>query len=49
MNDWQMNLTKSLQKADPYGKVTKAEAAREEESSNHNPHGHDGGIKETDM
>jgi nitrite reductase (NO-forming) len=22
MNDWQMNLTKTLQKADPYGKVT---------------------------
>jgi len=22
MNDWQMNLTKTLQKADPYGKIT---------------------------
>ena len=22
MNDWQMNLTKSLQKADPHGKIT---------------------------
>ena len=22
MNDWQMNLTKNLQKADPHGKVT---------------------------
>ncbi|MGN6630339.1 MAG: cupredoxin domain-containing protein, partial [Candidatus Nitrosocosmicus sp.] len=22
MNDWQMNLTRSLQKADPYGKIT---------------------------
>ena len=49
MNDWQMNLTKSLQKADPYGNVTKTEAAEEEEPSNHKPHGHDGGIKETDM
>jgi nitrite reductase (NO-forming) len=46
MNDWQMNLTKSLQKADPYGKVTKTET-EEEESSNRNPHGHDGGLKET--
>src|SRR5215203_2998986 len=34
MNDWQMNLTKSLQKADPFGKVTKAEAS---EHSNNNP------------
>jgi nitrite reductase (NO-forming) len=48
MNDWQMNLTKSLQKADPYGNVTKAEAATAEGGSS-NPHGHDGETKETDI
>ena len=31
MNDWQMNLTKSLQKADPNGKVTAVAASANEE------------------
>jgi hypothetical protein len=26
MNDWQMNLTKSIQKADPHGKITTTSA-----------------------
>jgi hypothetical protein len=37
MNDWQMNLTKSLQKADPNGKVTTAVAAAT--STNEEHHG----------
>ena len=28
MNDWQMNLTKSLQKADPHGKITSTTVAK---------------------
>jgi plastocyanin len=31
MNDWQMNLSKSLQKADPNGKVTAVAASTNEE------------------
>ncbi len=50
MNDWQMNLTKSLQKADPYGKTTKAEAATAgEDSSNNKPNHHDAETKERDV
>jgi plastocyanin len=35
MNDWQMNLTKSLQKADPNGNVTTTVSAQ----TNEEPHG----------
>jgi nitrite reductase (NO-forming) len=35
MNDWQMNLTKSLQKADPNGKVTTVAATTNEEQQHH--------------
>jgi nitrite reductase (NO-forming) len=31
MNDWQMNLTKNLQKADPHGKITAVAASTNEE------------------
>jgi nitrite reductase (NO-forming) len=53
MDGWQMNLTKTLQKADPFGNVTKAAAEEEEgeESQNNNgnnPDGQANGAKETD-
>src|SRR5919198_4220553 len=31
MNDWQMNLTKSVQKADPHGKITTIAASTNDE------------------
>ena len=41
MNDWQMNLTKSLQKADPNGKVTTVAATNNE---HHGMNGVGGGM-----
>jgi nitrite reductase (NO-forming) len=35
MNDWQMNLTKSLQKADPNGKITATTSNNTEPANNH--------------
>jgi nitrite reductase (NO-forming) len=34
MNDWQMNLTKTLQKADPNGKITNKDSSNENENEN---------------
>jgi plastocyanin len=34
MNDWQMNLTKTLQKADPNGKITNIASSNENENEN---------------
>jgi nitrite reductase (NO-forming) len=49
MNDWQMNLTKSLQKADPFGKVTKAAAEAESPNNNdNNPDEQKQEMRETD-
>jgi nitrite reductase (NO-forming) len=45
MNDWQMNLTKTLQKADPYANVTAA-AGASESSGNSNMHNPDHQMKE---
>ena len=39
MNDWQMNLTKSLQKADPHGKITSTTAASAGAATHNEQHG----------
>src|SRR4029453_6525294 len=44
MNDWQMNLTKSLQKADPQGKITAVAASINEEH-----HGMQMGMEKHEM
>src|SRR6478735_4905377 len=42
MNDWQMNLTKTLQKADPYGNVTaKSGSSSSGSEPNHEMKGYD--------
>jgi nitrite reductase (NO-forming) len=43
MNDWQMNLTKTLQKADPNGKITNVAASSTENEGNGGSSGSGGG------
>ena len=38
MNDWQMNLTKSLQKADPHAKITSTTVAKSTGATTNNEH-----------